>query len=291
MKKLFKSLKPMAKSKFTIVGFSNEKTLVKSFAKELNVTPLLVKEEHYGAGEINLTLPQKTQSTIILITNITEKSDALFRTLLLGDYLRRRGVKKLILLAPWIAYGRQDSDKHPAGLFIADELQRSFDNIITLDAHSPEFIKGFKGKLTNVLPHIDNQFIKKDKIDLVLAPDKGAKKRVQKIAQKLKLPFLVLSKSRTHEKVSIQKPKHLLVQKKNILIIDDIADSGSTLLAVGKLLQSAASIHVLVTHAMNSKKLQKKFKKLHVHFQSSFDHASGNIDPQTIKELILLSLP
>ena len=93
----------MAKSKFTIVGFSNEKTLVKSFAKELNVTPLLVKEEHYGAGEINLTLPQKTQSTIILITNITEKSDALFRTLLLGDYLRRRGVKKLILLAPWIA--------------------------------------------------------------------------------------------------------------------------------------------------------------------------------------------
>ncbi len=275
----------MAKDNFSVVGFSDERFLVKTFANELKSNVLLIKAEHYGAGEIKIQGPQKTPRKVILIANIHEQPIYFVRALFLSQLLRNTGAKHITLIAPWIAYGRQDSAEHPAGLVIADTLQKYFDRIITLDAHSPEFIKAFKGKLVNILPEIDKQFVKEHKINLIIAPDEGAKERVQKTAQKLKIPFLVLSKSRTHKKVSIQKPKHLLVQKKSILIIDDIADSGSTVLAVSKLLKSAASIHILVTHSINSKKLQNKFKRHNIHIESVFDHASGKMNTQTIKIL------
>lgn len=278
----------MAQTKYQIIGFADEKSFVKNFANVLKVHPTWIREKKFAAGEIHLIVPPKVNDKVIVITNIQEKPSSLFRALMLSSMLRRHSAKNIVLLAPWIAYGRQDSDKHPAGLIVADELQRHFDHIITLDVHSPICIRAFKRKLTNILPCIDKQLIKKHHIDLILAPDKGARSRAENLATTLNLPFLVMQKKRQENTVTTKLSKsHVALRGKNILIVDDIADSGKTLIVTAKLLRKhdVGSLYAFVTHSINIQQLRKKLQKFFSHVESAFDHSLGNISPQVTKQL------
>ncbi|MFH1620637.1 MAG: ribose-phosphate diphosphokinase [Patescibacteria group bacterium] len=268
-----------------IVGFLEERDLVEKLAKSMSLPFELALVSQYRAGEIHIKGPKKSPAEAVVFSNVDENPETFFKVLLLADSLRECGAKRIVLIAPWIAYGRQDRSTEPgeapAGLVVARLLSDSFDRIITLDAHSLEFIKAFKGKLANML--IEPDEIERTcglPFDLVVAPDFGASHRAKRLADYTHLKYLVLKKIRHNGRVrvSFQGAKPDLIGAR-ILMVDDMADSGSTLAEAAKLLKKAGarSIAAFVTHAMDGEKLAKNLKPLISPVTCAYNHKNNHL--------------
>ncbi len=262
-----------------VIGFKNEADLVRSIAKQTKARAVFASEQIYPAGEWAVSGPANPGKTVIVAANVMEQPHSLFRILLLAEALRTAGAKKLTLVAPWIAYGRQDRavkpGESPAGLVVARQLSASFNKIVTLDAHSERFIKSFGwGKLVNLLP--PKGFLSLEKYDAVTATDYGAHDRAKRIAKFHALPVIQLEKIRHGAHVSTHAyRKHL--DGKRILLVDDMADSGSTLFEAARVMREAGAkgVDAFVTHAIDLKALKRKSRGKLGSIHAAFDHANG----------------
>ena len=108
--------------------------------------------------------------------------------------------------------------------------------------------------------NINQQFKKTlDSKFVIIAPDEGALKRVQVYANKFKMPFMVVSKERDYSEVNKVERAVLIGEKKYLegrtaIIVDDMIDTGGTVIKVGELLMSkgAKDVIVIVTHGILS---------------------------------------
>jgi len=272
-----------------VVGFKDEAGMVREFAKRFKAAISIVQAGKYRAGEMKLSGPAKSPRHVVVVANVWENPESLFRVLLLSHELRHAGAKKVDLVAPWIAYGRQDRatrpGEEPAGLMVGRLLSAMFDKIVTLDAHSQEFRDGFKGKLTNVIPWKDLE--SKDEFDLVAAPDEGATSRASYAAESLGVPFIVIEKVRHGKNVKSKLPAGTKAKGARILLVDDMADSGSTLKAAAVALKKAGarSIAATVAHAFDLCRLSRITKKDIREIDCFFDHATGTIAGDALKSL------
>lgn len=268
----------MARNKFTLVGFQDEKRFVSSLAKRLGARPLFASEFTYAAGERALVGPKNPGRHVVVAANIGEEPEALFRALLLAEALRSSGARRVILVAPWIAYGRQDrptkAGESPAGIIVARLLARAFDRIVTLDAHSERFRRAFSSKLVNVLPPVD---LIASKYDAVAAPDRGAHNRARRFAKAMRMPLVQLVKARRGKTVSVRIEGMPKLASARILLIDDMADSGSTLFEAAKALKArgAKQVDAFVTHAIDLAALKRKSRGRLGAVHAAFDHASN----------------
>lgn len=188
----------------------------------------------------------------------------------------------MTLIAPWVAYGRQDrTDKagdSPAGLVVAQILSRTFDRIVTLDAHSPAFIKAFGNRLVNVMPALG----KMTGVDVIVAPDRGAAQRVKRLAETWKVPFVVLGKKHVKGGVvtKMAKKDRMQVRGRRALVVDDMADSGGTLKAAARILHQAgvSDIRIFVTHALNPIELRQSLKGQISGLDWAYDHEKKRLD-------------
>lgn len=280
----------MAQKHKTIFGLHSEASFVRAFAKSVGASPRLVTPKRYGAGEWTVHAPADIGREAIVVGNAWEEPQSIFLLSLLVHAVKDAGAKRVKLIAPWIAYGRQDRAARPgevaaaevaAGLLLSSGATR----IVTLDAHSPTFIRFFHGRLTNILPIEDIVRIAKEKkITAVAAPDYGALQRAKQIAKKLNVPFIQVSKKRIapgsiEESLASGNP-----DGKNVLLVDDMADSGKTLFAASCVLRAngAFSVSAFVSHAIDLSRLSKQAKKNGFAWvKAGFDHRTRRmfVDP------------
>lgn len=281
------------------MGFFDESLLVRAVARCFRVKPLFVQVSRYRAGEIAMVGPRRVGHRVIVVTNITSDPMTLFRSGLLVEALRDHGARRVELLAPWIAYGRQDkaarAGEAPAGRVVGRLLSTIFDRIVTLDAHSHAFIKAFRGKLLNILPleeiirsrSVERSSTQKDM--LIAAPDSGARDRAKRAADALGVPFIVVEKKRVRGKIVASRldAREKDIQGAHALLIDDIADSGETLVRAACVLKAAgvASVSARVTHAVNLTQLRRAHHGVLHRIDAVFDHSTGRISGVAIKAL------
>ena len=167
-------------------------------------------------------------------------------------------------------------------------LSQAFDQIVTLDAHSEAFIRSFNGKLVNRLPRLSIQGIR-SQLHLIVAPDQGALSRAEPLARQLAIPCISLEKTRTPESVSSQLVASACIPiEANVLIIDDMSDSGGTVLAAAGVLQKAgvSRISALVTHALDFAALSKKLHQEGIQLEAIYDHQSKRLSAETLQDLL-----
>jgi len=275
------------------VGFSDERELVEAFAKVLKTKAVWAKVDAFPSGELRVIGPAKAPREVTVVVNIDEDPASLFLAASLAEALRGAGAAKVTLIAPWIAYGRQDravkKGESPAGLVVARSLSHAFDKIVTLDAHSPAFIKAFKRKLKNVLPTKEFLPTTLDDRTLVVAPDQGASERAKIFSKHLRLPCAVMEKIRKGEKVTARPlAKSSTFAGARVLLVDDMADTGQTLVAAAKVLYNngAVDVQALVTHAFDLKHLNKLLDLSSVHVWSVYDHANPEHLPEEAVRLL-----
>lgn len=251
--------------------------LAQNIAKNLNKKLTLVKTSKFYGGEIHVELPNdiKFNEDFIIFQNlINPVNDNIFELLLIADALARKGAKNITAIVPYLAYSRQDrmlGESSSIGLsLLAKMISININNLIVVDLHSAASLGFFDIPVINIMldkvisTSILKNFIKNDLENvIILAADIGSIPRAKKIADILDLPLLPIYKTRKGEEIAdinISNPE--MISSKNCIIIDDIVDSGKTLISIIDKLSyyGSNSITAYCTHAIFNDEVKKQLE-------------------------------
>jgi ribose-phosphate pyrophosphokinase len=215
-------------------------------------------------GELRVTTGAVAPTTIIY-ASLDQPNDKLIALLFAAEALRRNGAKRLVLLAPYLCYMRQDTAFHQGEAIsqraIGQLLARTVDRVITVEAHlhrTPDIRTVFPGIEAENLSAVPAfaQALRASGFDsstLVVGPDAESQAWVGGLADQLGLASAVAHKIRHGDRsVEIDFASTVSPAGRPVLLVDDIVASGGTLIACAGALKaaSAQTIDVIITHAL-----------------------------------------
>jgi ribose-phosphate pyrophosphokinase len=197
----------------------------------------------------------------VLVRSLDRPNPKLIEVLFAADGLRRRGVRELVFVAPYLGYMRQDrafrDGEAISQRVVARLLGDAFDEVLTIEAHlhrihSLAEIFSCRARSLSAAPLIADWCRTQGRKRLVVGPDAESEPWVRAIAEAAGLPWIVCRKIRRGDRdVQIEVPE-LPDDVENALIVDDIASSGATLAAATRALRARGLVHVeaIVSHAL-----------------------------------------
>lgn len=229
-------------------------------------------EVAFANGEVKVTIHEAIRGDDVYIIQCLEDphaknsvNDRLMALITAIDAARRSDAASVSALVLPYPYSRQDKQKTreaiTAGVMAHIFEEIGADNVITLDVHA-EAIAGFFRKATffNLFPtHTLVRFLKKnfakDMVNLtVVSPDVGGAVRARFYAKVLQAQLALVNKERDYSRASKVERVTLIgdVKDKNVLIVDDMIDTGGTVHSVARLVREkgAKNIYFACTYAM-----------------------------------------
>ena len=215
-------------------------------------------------GEIRVTAGPASATTIIY-ASLDRPNDKLIALLFAAEALRRGGGRRLVLVAPYLCYMRQDTAFHDGEAIsqkvIGSLLARCIDRVVTVDAHlhrTPDITAVFPGIQSDnlsAMPAISETLRKTglDPATIVVGPDAESLPWVSDLAGRLGLSYAVATKTRRGDRsVAIEFHDTARIAGHPALIVDDVVSSGGTLIACAKALTAAGvtAIDAVATHAL-----------------------------------------
>ncbi len=194
---------------------------------------------YFSDGEIWVKYNENIRGCDVFIVHSTNApASNLMELLIMIDAARRSSAKRITAVIPYFGYARQDRKDQPR-VAITAKLDANLittagaDRVLTMDLHAPQ-IQGFFDIPVDHLysaPILVDYFQKRAIEDLVvLSPDIGGVKFARAYAKRLHIPLAIADKRRP--KPNEAEVMNIIgsVKNKNILIIDDIVDTGGTML-------------------------------------------------------------
>ena len=205
----------------------------------------------------------RDQEVCLIQSFNTPVDEHIVETLLIVDALERLGARGVTLIIPWLGYSLQDKVFRPgeaiAAKVVADIISNHFvKRVFLLDLHNSS-IPGFFSVPTYHL-FADDVFIKYLKTEIglnqtvVASPDFGGIKRARIFAEKLGLEMVNIDKSRDLKtgQVTANALHGPSIKNKNIIVLDDVIISGSTVVEGAALLkkEGAKKVYFLASHGV-----------------------------------------
>ena len=224
-----------------------------------------VDVRRFPDGE-SLVRVQGSATTALLFRSLDDPNARLVELLLAASALRDGGARRVILIAPYLAYMRQDMAFHPGEAVsqrvIGQMLATWFDGVVTVDPHLhrvaslTEVIPGIPAIAVSAAPALAEALSGTlDPRTVLVGPDSESRPWVESIAAPLGLPVLVGEKLRHGDRdVTLAIPGIAEVQGRPALLVDDMVSSGTTLATCARLLREAGAtgVEAVVTHALAS---------------------------------------
>ncbi len=258
-----------------LTGRSNPE-LAKRIAKILR-TKVAEVANSFADGEIWISIPVSVRQKSVFIIQSTSKpvNDSLMELLLMIDAARRSSAREITVIVPYYGYSRQDRKDQPrvpiSAALVAELIKAAGANrIFTLDVHSEQQQGFFEGPWDNLygsyalIPVIKKTI--KTKNLIVASPDKGGVPRAVAYADRLRADGIaIVYKERD---MSIKNQSESLdmigdVKGKKVLLVDDLMDTGGTMVKAAKLLtkRGASEIFVAVTHGVFSPPVMERINE------------------------------
>ncbi len=248
-----------------LLGFPESSKQAQELANQAGIAYADIYIHTFPDGESKITLPAEALKSIkqlIIYRSLDHPNDKMLELIMVAQSARQLGINKIILIAPYLPYMRQDIAFNPGEVVsqkvIGKMLSESFDGVITVDSHlhrikqlSEAIPVELAINLTATEPM--GEFLKHNvENPFLLGPDGESRQWVEAIALPNNMDCSVASKERRGDQdVLIDLPKGNY-QRRNMVLVDDVASSGQTLIQAAKQLQryQPASISALVTHAL-----------------------------------------
>ncbi len=249
--------------------------------KNLRFCPRTIKQHNNQEffTQINENVREKD---VHLFHKFQDPNVDLVELLVIGDNLKRAGVKSTTLYAPFLPYMRQDKKDDgrvpitARGLFdwLSASMGQRLKRIVTFDLHAqqeqgyfdgpldelsaiPEFAAYYREKLKDSFKGEENRVI-------VFAADAGGAKKAKKLARLLGTQYQVFDKDRlAHGRAETKQLLGLDLSGKDAILVEDMIDSGGSLVGeyekgkngpVQNLQELGAKVYICATHAILSKK-------------------------------------
>jgi ribose-phosphate pyrophosphokinase len=245
-----------------LLYFDDERRLGEALAAALGLNFASVQRHGFPDGETRLRLPPALPAEVILLRGLQQPNAKLTELLLAAAGARELGARRLTLVSPYLAYMRQDiafspgevvSQRHLGALLAA-----TFELVVTVDPHLHRVptldavLPGGRGIALGAAPLLGRWIAAQVPQALLLGPDEEAGQWVAAAAREAGLDHAVCVKQRygDHE-VEVALPSSP-VAGRAVVLLDDVASTGRTLVAAarGALKAGAASVDVAVTHAL-----------------------------------------
>ncbi len=263
----------MSPAPVVLHAFTDEAQPARALAEALGVECRLVDVHVVPDGEVLPTAPE-TAPTTIVYRSLARPGDKLIPLLLACDAWRRAGARRLVLVAPYLCYLRQDSVFAPgqpiSQKVIGELLGDRFDRIVTVDAHlhrTPDISAIFpQTSATNLsaAPVIAAWLQRAcPAVDLVIGPDVESEPWVRQVATLLGAEHRLFAKTRLGDSdvhLALQNPAD--VAGRTAALVDDICSSGGTLIKAAEALKAAGvrDIVACVTHALFDAETERKLR-------------------------------
>ncbi|MDD8049536.1 MAG: ribose-phosphate pyrophosphokinase [Thomasclavelia sp.] len=252
------------KNKITVFALSASQKLAQDICDDLGCELGKSIVHHFADGEILVEIDESVRGKDVFIVQSTSNpvTENLMEILVLADALKRASAKEITAIIPYFGYARQDRKAKPrqpiTSKLVADLLTTAGVNrVVTVDLHAAQ-IQGFFNIPVDemkALPLIANYFKQKGLEDIcIVSPDHGGATRARKMAVSLDAPVAIIDKRRPKPNVAEIMGVLGDVKGKNCIVVDDMIDTGGTIVAGIDMLKEkgAKDVYVACTHPVLS---------------------------------------
>ena len=289
-----------------LTGNSN-KNLSQKISKFLKNRLVNSSIRKFSDGEIYIEINENIRgNSIFVIQSVSSPAnDNLMELLLCIDALKRSSAKNITAVIPYFGYARQDRKVVPRTSISAKLVSNLIakagaDRVVTVDLHAGQIQGFFDIPVDNLFAtpifarHVKKKI--KSKNLICIAPDVGGTERARALGKLLNVGLAIVDKRRP--KAGQSQVMNIIgdVRGKTCIIVDDIIDSGGTIVNAAAALKKrgAKDVHVYVTHGVLSGGAENKIKKSNIKnlvITDTIDNAAKvknikNIEVLTISNLV-----
>ncbi len=248
---------------------------------------------------------------LVLVRGFPDQERNILRAEMFTDTLHDLGAEKVILCMPYLPYARQDKRFLPGEpisvMTVAKRLAESSDVLVTVDVHNEEALSFLGDKFINIdTSNLWASVIRRlldPKETLLIAPDIGRRKLVDRISGEVSVETLAFIKTRDrktgkiiqHEPEDAERYTMLLSKIKNIVIIDDILATGGTMASIIARIRRdgfSGRVFCMSTHGLFLKDAYDKLVSAGADIilttdtvENSFIYPEASVCPLILKEL------
>jgi len=249
---------------YIVFSLQSNQSVAEKVAKKYGAELGTVSVERFADGEVLVKSLSDVKNKDVVIIESTAKNahEVLFELLLLIDSVKRSGAKTVQLYIPYFGYSRQERVSwfnEPVSCEVVAKIldTANVDKILTFDIHHSDIENFFKTPFvslptTKLFVDYYTDYFKKHNIDIkdvvVVSPDHGSNTRADLLVRELNgAKKVILNKYRPkpnfaeHLEVNVEE-----VKGKFCIIIDDIIDTGGTIVSAAELLVRSGAKSVLV---------------------------------------------
>jgi len=220
---------------------------------------------HFSDGEIDVQIKENVRGHDVFVIQPTSTpvNDNIMELLLMVDALKRASAKRITAVMPYYGYARQDRKVQPrvpiSAKLIADLITAAgTSRILTMDLHAAQIQGFFNIPVDNLYasPVLLDYVRKKyshEKV-VIVSPDAGGVERARSFARRLQCSIAIIDKRREAANVSHSMNVIGDVQDSDTIILDDMIDTGGTIVQAAAALKDKGSHKVVAacTHAVLS---------------------------------------
>jgi ribose-phosphate pyrophosphokinase len=247
-----------------VAGNSNPK-LAAAIAAHLKTPLTKAVVRRFADMEIFVEIQENVRGSDVFVLQSTSfpTNDHLMELLIITDALRRSSARRITAVIPYFGYARQDRKPGPrtpiSAKLVANLITTAgADRVMTLDLHAGQ-IQGFFDIPTDNLyasPMMTRDI--KERFDVskvtIVSPDVGGVARARGLAKRINAPLAIVDKRR--ERPGESEVMNVIgdVEGRICILVDDIIDSGGTLVNAADALmaQGANSVSAYITHGVLS---------------------------------------
>ena len=286
-----------------LLSGNSNKVLSKKISKVLRTKLVNSSIRKFADGEIYIEINENIRgNSIFIVQSISSPAnDNLMELLLCIDALKRSSAKNITAVIPYFGYARQDRKVVPRTSISAKLVSNLItkagaDRVVTLDLHAGQIQGFFDIPVDNLFAtpifarHIKKNIKNRDMI--CVAPDVGGTERARALGKILDVGLAIVDKRRPAPGKS--KVMNVIgnVKNKVCILVDDIIDSGGTIVNAAKELKDrgAKEVYVYITHGVLSGDAVKKIQKSNIKKLVITDSIDNNERVKNSRNIEVLSI-
>jgi ribose-phosphate pyrophosphokinase len=247
-----------------ILCFDDEVDFARALGLDSGLPVQRIARHRFPDGELKLTLPPKLGAEVRILRSLHRPNEKLLELVLAARAARELGAREVTLIAPYLAYMRQDLAFAPGEVVsqkvIGRLLAELFDAVVTVDPHLhriatlADAVPLARAVSLSAAPLIGH-FVAmrgRGRSPMLVGPDSESAQWVHVAATYNGLPWTVCRKTRLGDTdVKVELPAEE-IGGREVVLVDDVASSGHTLAAAARALLAAgaARVDAVVTHAV-----------------------------------------
>jgi ribose-phosphate pyrophosphokinase len=245
-----------------LLCFDDEQESAERIAAVGNLDFARINRHRFPDGEIKLHLPDTLPEQVVILRTLNNPNEKLVELLLAAQTARDLGARHLTLVAPYLAYMRQDIAFHPGEAIsqriVGHFLAGLFDAVVTVDPHLhrvstlDEAVPVANAIVLSAAPLLSDLIATRRQQPLLIGPDEESAQWVAFAASRHGFEHAVCHKTRNGDRsVHVALPD-LPMAGRQVVLLDDVASTGHTVAQAAQLILAAGavSVDVAVSHAL-----------------------------------------